>query len=98
MARRPLQLTEVLDLLQARGVRKARAEFDEEGYLRGIDVEFEARPVPVTPFRDAEGKPVDLDAGAGPLTRDPDESPAAEEPSDVALEKANFQRKQPAAS
>lgn len=50
-----------------------------------LEVEFAEPPEPATPFATKDGKPVDLDEGAGPLARDPDAD----------LEAANFDPKKP---
>lgn len=74
------------------GCVKARATF-EGGQCTSVEVEFPAAPVSATPFVDAEGVPVNLDAGAGPLTKDPDEDRQPQlESSDAAIERANFRK------
>lgn len=86
-------LRDVIAELKAAGAVKARVEF-EGSSLRALDVEFAPAPA-AAGFTDAAGKPVDLDAGAGPLTKDPDDDLPVPvlEASDAALEQANFKRK-----
>jgi hypothetical protein len=89
-------VAELLEKLRAGGVAKARLTFDGDA-VDSIDVEFAPGPtaVAVSQFVDKDGKPVDLDAGAGPLTRDPDAALALES-SDADLERANFGQKKAA--
>ena len=89
----PARLRAILDVLRDAGVKSAKVPTAE--IYKGLDaqgaatishavleVEFEPTPEPITPFVDKSGKSVDLDAGAGPLTRDPDAD----------LESANFKK------
>lgn len=91
-------VAQLVESLRARGCSKVRATFDGAG-VDSIEVEFAPVPVPVTPFVDKEGAPVNLDDGAGPLTKDPDDDAPAPrlESDDAALEHANFHKKRKAA-
>lgn len=95
MAVRPF-LEDVIGALRATGCARGKVTFDGST-VASVEVEFAEAPMPVavSPFRDKDGKPLDMDEGAGPLTKDPDDAPAApvEEPSDAALERANFRPK-----
>ncbi len=84
MGRKRIDVRHALKLLRDAGVQKARLTVDDGG-LTSLDVEFEAAPLPVTPFVDAKGRPVDFDEGMPALARDPDD-----ESSDAAIERANF--------
>jgi hypothetical protein len=86
----------LLDKLRAGGCAKVRATF-EGAEIDSIDVEFSPGPLPVTPFRDKDGRPLDLDADLPTLARDPDDARApVVESSDAALERANFGKKKAA--
>lgn len=81
----PAKLRELLDVLRELGVKSASIPiFDDSCSPRQnpLTVEFFERPDAATPFVDVDGKPVDLDEGAGPLARDPDAD----------MERANFPR------
>lgn len=88
----------LIEELRTRGCAKVRATFDGDG-IDSIEVEFSEGPVPVTPFVDKKGEPVNLDEGAGTLTKDPDDDapPPRLESDEAALERANFHRKRKAA-
>ena len=91
------EVQRLVEGLRGAGCAKVRMTFDIDG-VSSVDVEFTEGPRPATPFVDSEGAPVNLDDGAGPLTRDPDDDMPvpSTEPSDVALEHANFSRKKAA--
>jgi len=90
------KLSDLLDELRAHGCARAAVTFDARQQIKTLDVVFLATPAQVaaTPFVDKAGKPVNLDAGLPLLARDPDDPPEpVEEPSDAALEHANFRKK-----
>lgn len=66
-----MRLSTVLDELKAKGVAKAEVTFDSKGDVKGLVVEFAPEPVPVTPFVDKDGKPIDFDEDLPPLAHDP---------------------------
>lgn len=73
-----------------------------DGKVTGLEVVFAPEPAPATPFVDKKGRPVDLDEGMPELARDPDdendeETPIDDEPSDRAIERANFRKRHDAA-
>jgi hypothetical protein len=87
----PARLRAILAVLSDAGVKSAKVpvldaeEFSADRSLGLLEVEFAEPPEPVTPFVARDGKPVDLDEGAGPLARDPD----------AELEGANFPKPKP---
>jgi hypothetical protein len=76
----PGKLRELLAVLREGGVKSATVPVSNGDTLH---VEFAAvePQVSASPFVDAKGKPINLDEGAGELTRDPDADP---------IEAANF--------
>lgn len=87
-------LRDQLAALREAGCIKGKVTFGAQNTVTSVEVEFAPGPVPAAPFVDASGNAVDLDEGAGPLTKDPDAPPApSEEPSDAAIERANFKPK-----
>ena len=85
----PARLRAILDVLRDAGVRRAKVPVVDAGALPAgmgdlglLEVEFEPTPESAAPFVGKDGRPVDLDEGAGPLARDPDAD----------LEAANFKK------
>ena len=71
----PACLRAILDVLRDAGVTRATVPVAIDGtyaHPPTLDVTFAEPPEPTTPFVGKDGKPVDLDAGAGDLARDPD--------------------------
>jgi hypothetical protein len=61
----PAQLRKLLEVCRETGVTRLR--------LGSLDVSFSVADVePLTPFKDADGKPVDLDEGLPPLAQEPE--------------------------
>lgn len=87
-------LVDIASALKDVGCARARVVF-KGSEIASLEVEFATAAGAPAGFTDAEGKPVNLDEGAGALTRDPDEdeAPPALETSDAALERANFRPK-----
>lgn len=87
----PRDIRDLCDVLAKSGAIKARFRLFEFE----LDLEFppDDSPTSAAPFVDAAGKAVDLDAGAPALAKDPDGPLVGEgEPSDDAIEQANFRR------
>ena len=84
----PARLSTILDVLRDAGVRRAKVPLADARKVGTecvpflFEVEFEPTPESAAPFVGKDGKPVDLDEGAGPLARDPDAD----------LEAANFKK------
>ena len=76
----PEKLRQVLAVARDFGVQKLR--------VGGLDVTFAAaaETEPLTPFRDKDGKPVDLDEGMPPLAADPEFASEGDDP----VVRANF--------
>lgn len=84
-------LRDQLAALKEAGCVKAKVTFGPANTVTSVEVEFPATPASAAPFLGADGRPVDLDAGAGPLTKDPDEDERPVlETADAAIERANF--------
>lgn len=83
----PAELSEYLQVMKDAGVRCGTLP-------GGVQFEFHPMPVPLAQLVGKDGKPVDLDEGAGPLAKDPDELVAEEMERDTDLEMhaANFKR------
>lgn len=89
----PARLRAILAVLNDAGIKRAKVPL-WDGHKTGADqpaveslvleVEFAEQPEPATPFVGKDGKPLNLDDGAGPLARDPDAD----------LESANFTKRE----
>lgn len=87
-------LRDQLTAVREAGCVKAKVTFGPQNTVTSFEVEFPAAPAvaPAAGFVDAAGNPVDLDAGAGPLAKDPDESEPSMEDSGPAIERMNFRK------